>query len=83
MANYREPWELTKRQYMAFREEGITDQIWRIKTSGPGSWGKRKWRQRSVELHKDSILRAIERGRAVPSRVLRDYPDLRRRANRR
>lgn len=77
---YKNPWELTKKEYTAFREEGIN---WRITSSGPGSWGKTKWRQRTVELHRGSIENAIARGRKVPAKVLRSYPDLRVKAARR
>lgn len=80
MAKYKEPWEKTKKEYKAFRNEGIN---WSITTSGPGVWGKRKWGQRSVQLHRDSIERAIANGRSVPDKVLRDYPDLKRKAKKR
>ena len=73
MPEYKAPWEQTKRQYRAFRETGID---WKITTSGPGSWGKRKWRQRTTELHRGSIENALARGLPVPSKVLREYPGI-------
>ncbi len=71
---YKEPWEMTKKQYTKFRDEGID---WRNKTAGPGVWGKMKWHKRTAELHRDSVWKAIARGRRISSSVLKDYPSLR------
>jgi len=74
MPKYTAPWEKTKRQYQAFREVGVN---WTNTTSGPGYWGKRKWRQRSAELHRGSVEGALARRLPVPAKVLREYPDIR------
>jgi len=67
----KEPWEMTQREYIAYRERQTEGSVVPL-----GSIGLKKWHSQTGELHEAVVEAALRKGRPVPPEVLADYPDL-------
>ena len=76
----KEPWEMTKQEYLAMREQGLVGS----KAQSPELYygnlrpddSRRVWKGTMSKYHLEHIEQALKEGKPVPPEVLKDYPEL-------
>jgi len=86
----KEPWEMTLKEFGAEGERITTKrerELYRgtkpspkwIGGLPPGAWQQIEWaRTDNLNMHYSFVRQALEKGKPVPAKVLKDYPELQR-----